>query len=524
MAEPEDMTGVRYVRDWQEGGDSRLTRGLSLWRDAEGLVWLTPAEVKALGLTTAMRLAIENPAYRAPEEETRTDDLRPPSEGDATATSADDWFGGTLSDAGPLPPDATPRFDAQAAIFDPSNRYAGPPTTGPTVEGMSPMPPAWEAAPTHPAAKDPYWECLGWPVGPHEDGSGSPGAPDGPHAYREVPEGAACDLCGLTRDDPRARRNVEELSEGTLAAWRAGQQRARQRAEWAGPSVVESSLTGVHPPLAHREIPGRVDAPPGLTEEEARTWHAVRERMVAPFRMPSLRTDDESIAGPMLDAAAEEMARLYAAVERTGPHPGTDRPEGPAREEWDDVYDSALSYYKDETRAIAAAQEATGLQARPVSREHGESFLDVDGLWKPKADHPGWRERVVPNGPTPGEATTDEVPLILDAAGLDGYSTDPFLPPSGEAEGWRWWWVMDAYAPGGRLLAYDNRPLAQAAEADGWRALKDRGEPWPTLTQGAVPVAVLRAAMLATWPSPRVSGQRRRADGSVVTETGPIDA
>jgi hypothetical protein len=56
---PQEVRGrVRFVRDWQPG-DPKRAKGRSLWIDAEGEVWLSPAEVKSLGLTDLMRGTLE---------------------------------------------------------------------------------------------------------------------------------------------------------------------------------------------------------------------------------------------------------------------------------------------------------------------------------------------------------------------------------------------------------------------------------------------------------------------------------
>jgi hypothetical protein len=56
---PQEVRGhVRFIRDWRPG-DPKRAKGRSLWIDAEGEVWLSPAEVKSLGLTDLMRGTLE---------------------------------------------------------------------------------------------------------------------------------------------------------------------------------------------------------------------------------------------------------------------------------------------------------------------------------------------------------------------------------------------------------------------------------------------------------------------------------
>jgi hypothetical protein len=95
-----------YVRRWRQG-DPREVRGRMLFRDAVGDVWLSPAEVRTLGLTDLIRDA-EGPDAAAAEQEritavvetgiearlqeAGTDDVRPAGEEDGGAVPADEWI------------------------------------------------------------------------------------------------------------------------------------------------------------------------------------------------------------------------------------------------------------------------------------------------------------------------------------------------------------------------------------------------------------------------------------------------
>lgn len=98
----------RYVRDWRPG-DPRVVQGRSLWLDADHdgsgrqEVWLSPAEVRAAGLTESMRQAIHDGAFAEAVsqdlEAARSRDVRPASSSDGGAVSADEYFAdGAVSD------------------------------------------------------------------------------------------------------------------------------------------------------------------------------------------------------------------------------------------------------------------------------------------------------------------------------------------------------------------------------------------------------------------------------------------
>jgi hypothetical protein len=82
-----------YVRDWRRG-DPADARGRTLWADNAGEpVWLSPSEVRGLGLTGLMRAAIEAREAGPPQESARSRDVRPSTERGVSAVSADEWFG-----------------------------------------------------------------------------------------------------------------------------------------------------------------------------------------------------------------------------------------------------------------------------------------------------------------------------------------------------------------------------------------------------------------------------------------------
>jgi hypothetical protein len=134
---------VGFVRDWAPG-DPPVAKGRSLWRDEAGDVWLSPAEVKALGLIQAMREGLDRPSgiglEPVPEEEARTRDVRAPSGTDNGAVSAEEYFEQEDDvihehEGGPDPIEAADRLhdvakEAHRPDFDSGGRRSGPDDAG----------------------------------------------------------------------------------------------------------------------------------------------------------------------------------------------------------------------------------------------------------------------------------------------------------------------------------------------------------------------------------------------------------
>jgi hypothetical protein len=90
---PQEVRGhVRFIRDWQPG-DPKQARGRSLWQDVEGFVWLSPAEVKSLGLTDLMRGTLEGG-----DQATSSNLVERLAQEQDTPVSAEEWMKGDVED------------------------------------------------------------------------------------------------------------------------------------------------------------------------------------------------------------------------------------------------------------------------------------------------------------------------------------------------------------------------------------------------------------------------------------------